>query len=121
VTIVQGEGLSWAGYPDDTQPSSRDFLPGLSTLMSSTQTSGEGSNGAHPGSQDQRRTSSGTRDSGSNSNNRSMAAREDPQPPIALGRVSLHNARLAILVVQEVFPRYLQHVTGTIILGHAYR
>lgn len=29
VDLVQGDNLSWFGFPDDTSPSSRDFLPGL--------------------------------------------------------------------------------------------
>jgi len=29
VTVVQGYNFSWLGYPADTTPSSRDFLPGL--------------------------------------------------------------------------------------------
>lgn len=27
--LVQCHNLSWFGYPDDTSPSARDFLPGL--------------------------------------------------------------------------------------------
>ncbi len=29
VQLVQGPNLSWLGYPQDTNPSSRDLLPGL--------------------------------------------------------------------------------------------
>ena len=29
VALAQGQNLSWFGYPDDTSPSIRDFLPGL--------------------------------------------------------------------------------------------
>ena len=29
ITLVQGENFSWFGYPDDTSPSARNFLPGL--------------------------------------------------------------------------------------------
>ena len=30
--VVQGENLSWFGYPIDTTPTSRNFLPGLSDV-----------------------------------------------------------------------------------------
>lgn len=29
VALAQNDNLSWFGYPDDTTPSARDFLPGL--------------------------------------------------------------------------------------------
>jgi hypothetical protein len=121
VTIVQGEGFSWAGYPDDTTPSSRDFLPGLSGLLlaGATPSGQHSSSGEGQGRPDPRRISSSS--SGSSSSKGSTSSKEAPQPPIALGRVSLYNARLAILSVQEVIPRYLEHVTGTITLGYAYR
>ena len=34
VDLVQASNLSWFGYPDDTLPSARNFLPGLSKVIS---------------------------------------------------------------------------------------
>lgn len=37
VTLVQGDGFSWLGYPDDTVPSSRDLIPGLTAQQQQQQ------------------------------------------------------------------------------------
>jgi hypothetical protein len=29
VSLVQADNFSWFGYPDDTEPSARNLLPGL--------------------------------------------------------------------------------------------
>jgi hypothetical protein len=44
VTAVQGSTFSWLGYPCDTTPSSRDFLPGL-TAQQEQQQQQEGDEG----------------------------------------------------------------------------
>lgn len=42
VTAVQGSNFSWLGYPADTTPSSRDFLPGLTAEQQQQQDDDEG-------------------------------------------------------------------------------
>jgi hypothetical protein len=41
VTAVQGSTFSWLGYPCDTTPSSRDFLPGLTAQQQQQQQEGD--------------------------------------------------------------------------------
>ena len=36
VDLVQASNLSWFGYPEDTLPSARDFLPGLQQVKGSS-------------------------------------------------------------------------------------
>ena len=33
VSLVQADNFSWFGYPDDTEPSARNLLPGLAKAM----------------------------------------------------------------------------------------
>ena len=49
VDLVQGSNFSWFGYPDDTQPSARNFLPGLSSLGSGGSSSQGGGGGSSSG------------------------------------------------------------------------
>ena len=34
VKLVQADNFAWFGFPDDTEPSSREFVPGLKTVCS---------------------------------------------------------------------------------------
>jgi hypothetical protein len=33
VSMVQADNFSWFGYPDDIEPSARNFLPGLAKVL----------------------------------------------------------------------------------------
>jgi hypothetical protein len=52
VTAVQGHNFSWLGYPADTTPSSRDFLPGL-TAQQQQQQQEEGGGGGEGVTEDE--------------------------------------------------------------------
>lgn len=99
VSIVQGEGFSWLGYPDDTQPSSRDLFPGLDKASDPPQAAERSApNDSAPGE-----------------------AAEDGVAPVALGRISMREGRVAVLVQSERVPRYVENVTGSLTLGKHYR
>lgn len=113
VTCVQGDGFSVLGYPDDTTPSSRDFLPGLNT-QAATQQAGTGQSpgagGAASGSSSSSKLRSGPAVRGAAASpaaGRSAGAAGEgeleQQPPVALGRVALRNGRLALLVQVRVW------------------
>ena len=36
VSLVQADNFAWFGYPDDPEPSARNFLPGLVQVLSPT-------------------------------------------------------------------------------------
>ncbi len=105
VSIVQGDGFSWLGYPEDTEPSSRDLFPGL-TQDAQALGSADAAPSSAVGTQDQPE---------------GEGEGEGGLPPVAVGRVSLSEGQVAVLVQSERVPRYLEGVRGSLTLGKHYR
>ena len=95
---MQGDTFSWLGYPDDTIPSSRNFLPGLSSTAQHSSTLQQ--------EQEQEQEQEG----------------EARLPfSLALGSVAVRNGRIALQVHGEACPRWLEHINGRVLLADNYR
>lgn len=46
---------------------------------------------------------------------------EAPPPPVALGRIRWHHTNLAVMIVGEAVPRWIESVAGSIQFGPGYR
>lgn len=126
--VVQGENLSWFGYPLDTVPTSRNFLPGLSDVKVLNRLSG--GTGAGPEEvrssiADELLDEKVSQLDPSESELIAKAAayilsRQFSPPPITLSRVSVKNFSADIQIAGEDGLRKLEDLSAQVNVGRDY-
>lgn len=138
VSIVQATNYSWFGYPMDTEPSARDFVPGLSATPDSPDPTTAQHQGIDADALSQRRAS---HDSASTSASAPPSAASKPAPaapkpakapetatgdgpgggvPVHLSRISVTGGNLAVFATGDPYARRVGNVDASIDLQPGY-
>ena len=121
--VVQGENLSWFGYPIDTTPTSRNFLPGLSdvTLLNTLSMSDSSNSSIADELLDEKVSSLDPSESELIAKAAAyILSRQFSPPPITLSKISVKDCSADFQVPGENGQRKLRDLAGQIVVGRDY-